>query len=191
MQIHQEEKRQVIGESGKHLQMFPFSRLHHSFCVFSSIHWQAAKRSSHLLVLPHNGMEKRIIKGKSLRTRKSRERQFNKKERDKTKKMKNKSCKIVQYQLTNAQQISQKCLLQYTTLHSFIVQHDIIYYGIILQSIWVSCPGCVLPLIPVYLQPFTIRRAQELEKSLSYYKHCSITTKTSVCYQPYSHPKSK
>lgn len=124
--------------------MFQFSRLHRSFYVFSSIHWQAAKCNSHFLTLPHNGMEKRIKKDKSLKTCKLRERHFNKKEGNKIKKMKKKSCKIAQHQLTNAQQVSQKCLPPWTTLPGFIVPHDIIYYGMILWFIWVSCPGCIL-----------------------------------------------
>jgi len=34
------------------------------------------------------------------------------------------------------------------------------------------------------------RAAQEAETTLALCKHCSATTKTSVCYQHYSHPKS-
>ena len=55
----------------------------------------------------------------------------------------------------------------------------------------VSCPNSV-PLSSLCTpQPLAVRAAPRDEKSLTWCKHCSATTKTSVCFQHDSHPRSK
>ena len=71
----------------------------------------------------------------------------------------------------------------------FMVKHDAIWYRTFLWPVWVTCPASVPTQLPVGL--LTDRAVREVNKSLTCYRQCSATTKTSVCYQHYSHPKSK
>lgn len=60
---------------------------------------------------------------------------------------------------------------------SLYIGHNVLWYGISLQPVWVSCPGHALSQLFVHL---LIGRTWDTEKSLTYSKHCSVTTKTSV-----------
>jgi len=71
---------------------------------------------------------------------------------------------------------------------SLCTEHEVIWYGIPLWPVWVSCPGYGPSQLLVHL---LAGRALEAEKCLTQYKHCLVTTTTSVCYQHYSHTKSK
>lgn len=55
--------------------------------------------------------------------------------------------------------------------------------GISLWPVWVTCPGCSSSWL-------LSDETWETEKSLAWSKHSLATTKTSTCYQHYSHPKS-
>ena len=73
------------------------------------------------------------------------------------------------------------------TLPSLYTEHDILWYGISLWLVRVSCPGRAPSQLLVHL---LAGRAWESEKSLTYKRYLA-TTKTSECYQHYSHTKSK
>ena len=62
---------------------------------------------------------------------------------------------------------------------SLYTEHDVIWYGIALWPVSVICPGYAPSQLLVHL---LTGRLWEAEKSLTYYKHCLATTKTSVCY---------
>lgn len=76
------------------------------------------------------------------------------------------------------------------------VQHDNrIWYGI-----WPGISGLFMSAVLILSSPrFSCIPSSSLaehcewkvEKSLSYYNHCTATYKTLVCYQCHSHPKSK
>ena len=71
---------------------------------------------------------------------------------------------------------------------SLYIEHDVIWYGISLWPVWVSCPGYAPSQFPVHLLS---SRAWEAKKSLTWYKHYLATTKVLVCYQHCSHTKFK
>lgn len=58
----------------------------------------------------------------------------------------------------------------------------------ILWDVWVTCPGHVPSWLPVHL---LTGRAWHTEKYLIKCKHCSATTKISMCYQHYSYTEFK
>ena len=66
--------------------------------------------------------------------------------------------------------------------------HDVSCYGIALWLVQVSCPSHAPSQLLAHL---LAGRAQETEKSLASDKRYLATTKTSVCYQHYSHTKPK
>ena len=56
--------------------------------------------------------------------------------------------------LTNVQPVpEQRAATPRPTPSSFIVHHDVTWYGISLWPVWVSCPGCVPSQLLVYCQP--------------------------------------
>lgn len=71
---------------------------------------------------------------------------------------------------------------------SSCAENDVFCYGMPLWPVGASCPGHAPSQLLVHLLS---SRARETEKRLTYGKHCSATTTTSVCCQHYSHPKFK
>ena len=71
---------------------------------------------------------------------------------------------------------------------SLYTEHDVLWYGISLWLVQVSCPGHAPSQLLVHL---LAGRDWETEKSLAWDKRNLATTKTLVCYQHYSHTKSK
>lgn len=66
-----------------------------------------------------------------------------------------------------------------TTPPIFIVQHDTIWYGTSLWSVWVSCPGRVLSECIVQPRPPHWQGSiRNKKKSSAPCKHCSATTKS-------------
>lgn len=64
---------------------------------------------------------------------------------------------------------------------SVVAEHDIIWHGIPLWSVWVSCLGYVTSLQPLaHLQPISCR--VENREGLDA-KNCGAKAKTLVCYQ--------
>ena len=61
---------------------------------------------------------------------------------------------IAHHPLTDAQPVPEQwAATPWLTPTSFIVQHDIIWYGISLWPVGVSCPGCVPFHLLVHSQP--------------------------------------
>lgn len=56
-----------------------------------------------------------------------------------------------------------------------------------LVTVWVGCPGCVPFQLPVHPQLTHRQGSMRNQKSLVLFKCCSVTTKTFVCYQHFSH----
>lgn len=69
---------------------------------------------------------------------------------------------------------------------AFIAEHDVVWYGISLWSVWVSCP-----LLASCASLVAGMVAWEAEKSSTLCKHCSATSKTSAYYQYHFIKKKK
>ena len=67
-------------------------------------------------------------------------------------------------------------------LLAFIAEHDVIWYGISLWSLWVSCPGYVPSQDLAHPQP-TGEGGNAGERALTLCEHCSAIAKTLVCYR--------
>ena len=72
-------------------------------------------------------------------------------------------------------------------LSGFMVEHDVIRYGISVCSGGVSCPSCV-PSQPLVL---SVRAFWGAEKALTLCKQSLAIAKTSLCYQQCFHRTSK
>lgn len=73
----------------------------------------------------------------------------------------------------------------------FIVEHDVIPYGMSLQSVRVSSPRCVPPNLLPTPKLFTGETEGETEKALMLCKPCSTIAKTLGCYQHFFGHQSK
>ena len=65
---------------------------------------------------------------------------------------------------------------------SLTAERDVIWYGISLWSVWVSCPGSVPSQDLAHPQP-TGEGGNFGETALMLWEHCSAGAKTLVCYQ--------
>lgn len=75
---------------------------------------------------------------------------------------------------------------------SFIILHDTVEYGTAFWPVWMRWPGRVTSQLLVHTWPSCWQGSMRSWKVLSALcKHCSVTAKTLVCYQHYSHPKPK
>lgn len=73
-------------------------------------------------------------------------------------------------------------------LSSLYAGHDILRHEILLWAAWISCLGHGPA--ELFMQSLT-SDAQDTVKFLIWSKHCLATTKAAVCYQHFSHTKSK
>jgi len=94
---------------------------------------------------------------------------------------------IAHHPLTDAQTVPDPQCAPGQLPPNLYAEHDVIRHGTSLRPVWVSCPVCVPSQFLVQPQLPRWQGSMRSWKVLD----CLATTKMSVCYQHYSHPKWK